>query len=607
MATPTVTGGAALYIASHRGVRPGQVRAALRHVASMDWKTATDPDGRPDPLLDVHAFDDPPTFALDRPAEVLQIGRGGRLEVPIDIHHQNGHTHSIALSAEGLPSGIAASFRDGSDGARMLVLRAADDLVASDVTMTVRGTDGELSRTLAVDFRVVGGDRITFADAARGPLVVTPSDPIPVAFTESHHAADPDPAGRSVQRQWALAVTPGSCDGVAWRDQGDPVDPDDLDQTDPGDETWSFAATGLPRDGCYRWLVSLIDGAGASAAWVSRSALVDGTAPRAPGVLAAGSHAWQGVANGTVWVRGGSGALQLTATDRDRGSGTVTMRFGPLTRTHGWSYSGGDRAVADGVASAGLHWSSTAKGSTALTVTGTDAVGLDGAGRVVTISIDARAPSSAAWSTPSGFRMTYLSPELRWRSGADRGSGWATDQRIQQQRARVAHAGRCTGLIWANDGAARLMSSPNVATGLISGYCYRWRITSLDRVGNRGATRTSGVVLFDARAPRGDFVRADEGTLRIQAGSTYRLRWTEQETGGSGGVTRALERERKTLAPDGSCSGRLWRQDGPTRHVRSGYTATGLEAGYCYRWRLVLQDRAYNVTTAISGIVARQP
>ncbi len=95
--------------------------------------------------------------------------------------------------------------------------------------------------------------------------------------------------------------------------------------------------------------------------------------------------------------------------------------------------------------------------------------------------------------------------------------------------------------------------------------------------------------------------------MRIQAGSTYRLRWTEQETGGSGGVTRALERERKTRAPDGSCSGRLWRLDGPTRHVRSGYTATGLEAGYCYRWRLVLQDRARNVTTVISGIVARQP
>jgi hypothetical protein len=44
-----------------------------------------------------------------------------------------------------------------------------------------------------------------------------------------------------------------------------------------------------------------------------------------------------------------------------------------------------------------------------------------------------------------------------------------------------------------------------------------------------------------------------------------------------------------------------------TLTVRSGYVATGLAAGYCYRWRLTLQDRAGNVTTVISGIVQRRP
>ena len=51
----------------------------------------------------------------------------------------------------------------------------------------------------------------------------------------------------------------------------------------------------------------------------------------------------------------------------------------------------------------------------------------------------------------------------------------------------------------------------------------------------------------------------------------------------------------------------MWRLDGPTRSVGSGYTATGLAAGYCYRWRLILQDHADNVTTVISGVVKRKP
>ena len=263
--------------------------------------------------------------------------------------------------------------------------------------------------------------------------------------------------------------------------------------------------------------------------------------------------------------------------------------------------AGGDPASKD------LDWSSSASGTTTLDVSSTDAMGLDGSDRTVTIKVDGADPSGATWIEPLGFSRSYGSPELRWKSGSDSGSGWAPRQSIQRQRARVVKTGSCSGLSWSDDGAAQIMSRPSEGVGLRTGYCYRWRITALDQVGNRGPTRTSGVVLHDGSRPRGNFRSPDEGTSKTQTGSTVRLTWSESESGGAGGLGRALERERKTRASDGTCTGRMWRLDGSTLSVRSGYTATGLRSGYCYRWRLILQDGAGNVATVISGVVKRKP
>jgi hypothetical protein len=42
--------------------------------------------------------------------------------------------------------------------------------------------------------------------------------------------------------------------------------------------------------------------------------------------------------------------------------------------------------------------------------------------------------------------------------------------------------------------------------------------------------------------------------------------------------------------------------DGSTRRVGSSYRERRLEPGYCYRWRLILEDGADNMGTWISGI-----
>jgi subtilisin family serine protease len=56
MATPHVTGGAALYKATHPSASPAAVKSALLAAGTSNWSTNTDPDGTHEPLLNVASF-----------------------------------------------------------------------------------------------------------------------------------------------------------------------------------------------------------------------------------------------------------------------------------------------------------------------------------------------------------------------------------------------------------------------------------------------------------------------------------------------------------------------------------------------------------------------
>jgi len=56
MATPHVTGGAALYKATHPTASPATVKSALLAAGTTNWSTGTDPDSTHEPLLNVAAF-----------------------------------------------------------------------------------------------------------------------------------------------------------------------------------------------------------------------------------------------------------------------------------------------------------------------------------------------------------------------------------------------------------------------------------------------------------------------------------------------------------------------------------------------------------------------
>jgi subtilisin len=56
MATPHVTGAAALYVSTHPGASPSAVKSALQAAGNLNWNNAGDPDGIKETLLNVDAF-----------------------------------------------------------------------------------------------------------------------------------------------------------------------------------------------------------------------------------------------------------------------------------------------------------------------------------------------------------------------------------------------------------------------------------------------------------------------------------------------------------------------------------------------------------------------
>jgi subtilisin len=56
MASPHVTGAAALYKAGHPGASPAEVSSALQSAGNLDWSSVGDPDGIKEPLLNVAAL-----------------------------------------------------------------------------------------------------------------------------------------------------------------------------------------------------------------------------------------------------------------------------------------------------------------------------------------------------------------------------------------------------------------------------------------------------------------------------------------------------------------------------------------------------------------------
>ena len=110
MAAPHVAGAAALLKASRPGLNPAEVREALIYLGNDNWKRWTDPDGKPERLLDVSRIGPRGNFSLAAGPTVTVGEAGGTARFPITITRSTTSFERIRLSVSGLPDGATATF-----------------------------------------------------------------------------------------------------------------------------------------------------------------------------------------------------------------------------------------------------------------------------------------------------------------------------------------------------------------------------------------------------------------------------------------------------------------------------------------------------------------
>jgi RHS repeat-associated protein len=232
----------------------------------------------------------------------------------------------------------------------------------------------------------------------------------------------------------------------------------------------------------------------------------DTTRPTMSSVAVSGSNIYQ--IGSTVYVKATtSGTVTLTPSGSDPGTapnfaGVRDYTFGAMGgTTTGWSPTG---AVTQTGGLAYAWTSSVGNGQTSsVTVNVNDkANNVSSTGITTTFIGDDVAPAVTFTAPPSGTaHQTATSYSTTW-TETETGSGVAT--RSLERHKAAAPNGVCPAM--AMDGtdldATYTNASPWSSQTLVAGYCYRWRQTEADRVGNSAST-TSGALVVDSTVPIG--------------------------------------------------------------------------------------------------------
>lgn len=116
-----------------------------------------------------------PGFTLSAAPANPTVGQGGTVTSTITVTPQVGFSGSVALSASGLPSGVAASFNPSSTSSTsVLTLTATSSAATGTSALTVIGTSGSLAPTTPVNL-TVAAPSVTVTVSPKLSAVVTTS------------------------------------------------------------------------------------------------------------------------------------------------------------------------------------------------------------------------------------------------------------------------------------------------------------------------------------------------------------------------------------------------------------------------------------------------
>ncbi len=160
MATPHVTGAAAIYRAMYPRATPAQVRLGLEVAGTLDWRTNTDPDHNPERALWVGDFRRPPDFALNASAAEA-VAPGGTLSITVRLSRQGGFDRPVSVALADPPAGFSAAPVEITGRSVVVRVDVAPRTRAGtyELTLVARGLDIEhrLSLDVAVRRRGAGG------------------------------------------------------------------------------------------------------------------------------------------------------------------------------------------------------------------------------------------------------------------------------------------------------------------------------------------------------------------------------------------------------------------------------------------------------------------
>ena len=108
MATPAVTGAAALYKASRPNATPAEVREALIYLGNTGWSSSTDPDTYHEKLLDVSKLSALGTFSISSDTDGYAPEGGGSVTLPVTITRSATFFERVRLGVSGVPEGWTA-------------------------------------------------------------------------------------------------------------------------------------------------------------------------------------------------------------------------------------------------------------------------------------------------------------------------------------------------------------------------------------------------------------------------------------------------------------------------------------------------------------------
>jgi hypothetical protein len=215
------------------------------------------------------------------------------------------------------------------------------------------------------------------------------------------------------------------------------------------------------------------------------------------------------------------------------------------------------------------------------------------------------AQPTALFETPgAGNQVTSTGSATATWTEETAGTTTVTARRLSLQTALPVN-GSCNVDRWlpASPTWASTGTSPQTASGLKDGYCYRF-VLSLTDSASATAYSISSTFRADSLAPVASFTTPATGTVAAFADASVVVEWTETPVEGASIVSRVVTQQYAYQPAAGTCVGGQWFNKSQSTAV-SPVTFAGMAHLLCYRYVVTLTDSAGHTGSWVSGVLVQ--